>query len=112
MTTFNCVEEKYMSLVNSGELQYDENQYQIILKFMKVQKACKLPKLKPKVVASTKQTESTSSFFGSLWSSVSGNSVSSPVKTASVIEDENDQVYVEDDEDRRGIYLYGSVGIG
>jgi cell division protein ZapE len=90
------VEAKYMSLVNGGELQYDENQYQIILQFMKVQKACKLPKLE--------YDESTASFFGTLWETVTKSKAPPPPPVAAKS--------VSPDEDRRGIYLYGSVGIG
>lgn len=108
------VEDKYMSLVNSGELQYDENQYQIILQFMKVQQACKLPKLKYEDSTAASEPSQTSSFWGSLWKTVSGSGsgsggTSSPSASvdASSVEGSKNKM-----EDRRGMYLYGSVGIG
>lgn len=116
LSTTGHVEDQYMSLVNGGELQYDENQYQIILQFMKVQKACYLPKLKyddsPTPEHNSEPTAS--SLFGALWNTVSGGSATPtptpPVEASKVNEEEgggeNEEV------DRRGIYVYGSVGIG
>ena len=98
-----------MSLVNGGDLQYDENQYQIILQFMKVQAACQLPKLVNEESVDVAATSDSTSFFGSLWDTVTGGdkvggSDNSP-STSSTGEN-------QETEDRRGIYLYGSVGIG
>lgn len=95
-----------MSLVNGGELQYDENQYQIILQFMKVQKACKLPKLEydESTAVVDAGAESAASFFGTLWETVTKSKAPPPPPVAAKS--------VSPDEDRHGIYLYGSVGIG
>lgn len=94
-----------MSLVNGGALQYDENQYQIILDFMKVQEACKLPKIKPEDATVTEVASESASFFGSVWDSLRGETKSPEPKDTS-------SSSPSEEKSRRGIYLYGSVGIG
>lgn len=107
ITTGN-VEEKYMSLVNRGELQYDENQYQIILDFMKVQEACKLPKIKYEEAASPEVASESASFFRSVWDSFRDEKKSPALSSLEAISSSPPLEAAS----RRGIYLYGSVGIG
>jgi predicted ATPase len=104
------VEEKYMKHVNDGDLQYDENQYHIILQFMKVQEACKLPKLKHEDIVVPKKSEA-ASFFGSLWDTVRGGDSPSPPAPVKEEQQEEEQEEVGLG-GKRGIYLYGDVGTG
>lgn len=99
-----------MSMVNSNALQYDENQYQVIQLFMKVQEACKLPKKVLEDKSKEKEETPKASLFSYLWNKVNSSSPeesSSSISSTAPPSDDKDNAV-----DRRGLYLYGSVGTG